>query len=257
MINSTKSHSTWAHALLLTTVLAMAFSPPVKAAIFQDDFQSGELRGVWQSGPDGSLGAEGQEWKIVPDPDVATAVKHNVLCTPAMGTQLYLYHVEPKVTAGSGLLLSFRFNADEANDEWKTTWTLFAARILNGPFLVDGYSVRLEYSGKTNDRKPQVTIIRVDPEAGRGKFTELAAATLPVESYQPGWNTVSFLWKADGSLQVILNGKEAVSAKDTTYEPAFRTLGIVTWLANNLKPPETLPEGRKMYFDDVHVDVAD
>lgn len=243
--------------LRIAAILALASLGTSRAAteLFHDDFQSGDLD-KWQSLPVGSEPLK-VPWTVVADPDVADP-SQKVLCTPEMGTQLYIYHIEPRTVMGSGLILSVRFNADAANREWKTTWSLSTKPILNGAYLVDGYSVRMGFSGKANDLHPTLAISRVDGDGkGAGTRTDLATATLPDDAFQPGWNDFQLVWKSDGTLKVILNGAEVVSANDTAFEPTFRTLSLVTWLSNNMQPPNSLPEGRKLYFDEIKVNESD
>ncbi len=243
--------------LRMAAILGLASLATSHAAseLFHDDFQSDGLEN-WQSLPQGSPPLK-VPWTVVEDPDVADPGQ-KVLCTPEMGTQLYLYHIEPQPVMGSGLILSLRFNADEANREWKTTWSLSTKPILNGAYLVDGYSVRMGFSGRANDFQPTLEISRVDGDGkGAGTRTDLATATLPDDAFQPGWNDFQLVWKSDGTLKAILNGAEVASANDTTFEPTFRTLSLVTWLSNNMQPPKPLPEGRKLYFDDIKVHESD
>ena len=256
MNNHIKSYFHKSSRFGLTAVLVLGLSPASHSAdLFQDGFQGGDL-GNWTSVPGGEDVPEDQQWRVVPDPSVANA-KHNVLCTPDKATQTYLYHVEPQTVRGLGLSLSFRFNADEANREWNTQWTLFTDAVPNGSYLVEGYGVRFGFNEDASALTTTVSINRVDPQGGLGARVDLATATLPDDLFLPGWNEVRFLWKMDGTLKMLLNGKEVVSAKDNKYEPAFRSLSNATFLSNNLKIPESLPEGRKLYFDKIKVDDSD
>lgn len=219
--------------------------------LLRDDFQSGNL-GQWQPVPAGAA-PKSPGWTAVADPDVADA-RQQVLSTPEMATQTYIYHIAPGAFAGTALQLGFRFNEDQTDHQWNTTWTLFSDAILNGAFLVNGYSVFLGFTGNANDRKASVSISRVDASNGTGSRAVLASASLPREAFQPGWNEVRFRWLADGSLTVVLNGVAVVTANDTKYPVAFRTLANATWISNNLPRLASLPDGRKLFFDDVCVE---
>jgi len=238
--------------------LFLGLCPDTRAGdiLFSDDFQSGDTEN-WLMAAKGEELQEIYRWPVVSDPDVADP-NQKVLSTPVMATMTYIYHVESSVSAGAGIQLSFRFNEDQSNHQWNSMWTLFKEPILNGVYLVEGYSVQLGFTTVPGgNRQAFVIISRVDPERGNGVRTELAKAVLPEEAIVPGWNKVSFRWSANGSLKVFLNGGEVLSATDTTYAPAFRSLGNASWLSNNQKAPDSLPEGRKLFYDDVKVEMTD
>ena len=241
----------------IAVLFLLSVSPVARAGnvLFGDDFQNSDL-GNWHQSPQG---VEESFWPIVADPDLSDD-RHKVLSTPAMGTQNYYWHIEPQVAAGSTLSLSLRFNVDQANDEWNMTWSLLDDVVLNGGSIVGGYSVRVGGAGTPNDRKTVVVISRCDPKkknSDKGSEAILASQELPREKILPGWNTLQFRWGLDGALKVFLNGSEILSAKDTTHKPAFRTLRIATYLSNNLPPPQSLPDGRKLFFGDVKVEQID
>lgn len=218
-----------------------------ETVLYTEDFQSGTLESLEPTENTGKgLGT------LIPDPDLADD-SQKVLSTPDGSTQTYFWHTEQAPTTGSALELTFRFNEDQSNHEWNTSWALMGNKLLNGASIENGYGIRFGYDQEAGKPVFWIKLNRCDAGDGAGKETELTKAQLPTETVQPGWNTVKFRWSADGKLTGWLNDAEVISAQDTTHEPTFRVLKVANWVSNNLPAPPSMAEGRKIFFDDIKV----
>lgn len=230
--------------MLLTTSLVFSQNQNV---LYSEDLQSGTLDSIEPiQDTDKGVGT------IVADPDVADD-SQKVLATPDGSTQTYFWHTHPEAARGGGLELSFRFNEDQTNHEWNTSWALMTDPLLNGASIKNGYGIRLGFETTGPERHFWVKLNRCNSGEGAGEEVEIAKVELPGNTLQTGWNTVRFLWAADGTLTGWVNDNKVITAQDNTYEPAFHVLKIANWISNNLPAPEALPEGRKLFFDDIKV----
>ena len=235
-------------AALVTTSISLTQTTRAAATVlYSEDFQSGNLESL-----EPTENAEKRVGTLIPDPDLADD-SQKVLASPDGSTQTYFWHTEESPTTASALELTFRFNEDQSNHEWNTSWALMGDKLLNGAAIKNGYGLRLGYDQEAGKPIFWIKINRCDAGEGAGKETELTKLQLPNDTVQPGWNTVKFRWSADGKLTGWLNDNEVISAQDMTHEPVFRVLKIANWVSNNLPAPASMPEGRKVFFDDIKV----
>jgi len=235
-------------ALLLAGILTLTENAPAaETMVYSEDFQSGTLETLEPvENTEKGLGV------LVPDPDLADD-NQKVLSTPEGSTQTYFWHTEQTPATGAPLELSFRFNEDQSNHEWNTSWALMNDKLLNGASIENGYGIRFGFDQEAGQRVFWVKINRGDAGEGAGQETEIAKVQLPQNTIQTGWNTVRFRWGTDGKLTGWINDNEVISAQDTAHEPSFRVLKVANWLSNNLPSPASMPEGRKLFFDDIKV----
>ncbi len=234
-------------ALLLAGILSLTNSFGAETILYSEDFQSGTLESLEPvDNTEKGLGV------LVPDPDLADD-NQKVLSTPEGSTQTYFWHTEQSPATGTPLELTFRINEDQSNHEWNTSWALMSEKLLNGASIENGYGIRFGFDQEAGKPVFWVKLNRYDTGEGVGKETEIAKVQLPPDTIQTGWNTIKFRWGTDGKLTGWINDNEVISAQDTAHEPSFRVLKVANWLSNNLPPPASMPEGRKIFFDDIKV----
>ena len=218
------------------TLALVAISANGETIAFQDDFQDGNLSNPQWRNSNTSSGTNTGDWSVVTDP----ADNANRVLRSDPDARTHSINASAIIDQAGPVRVTWRFNPSQAGDQNSNHSLTLLDSDLNSQS--NGYRAFILSNGNA------IAIQRFDSFSGQETLVtsnDVVINDLAIDGN--GWNTVEFVWGAQGQLSLSVNGSTPLTTTDNTYKPMLQRVLLTNFLNNNAGGGVT---DRVMLYDD-------